>query len=83
MEIEYTTGCICDSLTIAGKDFNDMTIEEMRQVAMKLLNKNTDDGVFQRLFIDFMESNSFVECEFRGQCEECGDCIYHYSYKYD
>ena len=32
MKLQYVTGCICDSLSVDDKEFNEMSLEEQREL---------------------------------------------------
>ena len=76
MKLQYVTGCICDSLSVEGKEFNEMSLEEQREILHKLVD-NADGVTLQQMFITYMENNT--ESEMSGPCECCGDLIFEYS----
>ena len=77
MKLQYVTGCICDSLSVDGKEFNEMSLEEQRELLHKLVD-NADGATLQQMFIEYMEGD---ESEFHtsGPCECCGDLIFEYN----
>lgn len=77
MKLEYTEGCVCTSLTVDGKETVDMDIDSLKEVVIKLINRETDFGVIQDIWRDLMESQE--EFEDLGVCEECGDWITNYT----
>lgn len=79
MKLDYTTGCICDSLEVDGKEFNELSFEEKKAICHKLIDNVKDDYVFQELYITFMETECIDdEAQTSGPCECCGDYIYQY-----
>lgn len=79
MEIEYRTGCICESLLIDGRESIDMTTQEIRDVITKLLSITKDTGLLQDIIINIVESQG--DWKSLGTCEECGDTIEQYTLK--
>lgn len=76
MKLQYVTGCICDSLSVDNKEFNELSLEEQRAVCHKLVD-NARDDTLQQMFITYMENNT--ESEMSGPCKCCGDLIFKYS----
>lgn len=76
MKLHYITGCICDSLSVDDKEFNDLSLEEQRAICYKLVD-NARDDILQQMFITYMENNT--EPEMSGPCECCGDLIFEYN----
>lgn len=76
MKLQYITGCVCDSLSVDGKEFNEMSLEEQRELLHKLVDKAGSDTL-QQMFITYMENNT--EFEMSGPCECCGDLIFEYN----
>lgn len=76
MKLQYVTGCICDSLSVDGKEFNEMSLEEQRELLHKLVD-NADGVTLQQMFIEYMEDES--EYHTSGPCECCGDLIFEYN----
>ena len=75
MKLHYVTGCICDSLSVEGKEFNEMSLEEQREILHKLVD-NADGVTLQQMFIEYMEDES--EWHTSGPCECCGDLVEYY-----
>ena len=76
MKLQYVTGCVCDSLSIDGEEFNEMSLEEQRELLHKLVD-NADGITLQQMFIEYMEDES--EWHTAGPCECCGDLIFEYN----
>lgn len=76
MKLHYVTGCICDSLSVDDKEFNEMSLEEQRELLHKLVD-NADDVTLQQMFIEYMENDA--EWHMSGPCECCGDMITEYN----
>lgn len=75
MKLHYVTGCICDSLSVDDKEFNELSLEEQRAVCHKLVD-NARDDTLQQMFITYMENTDYT---MSGPCECCGDLIFEYS----
>ena len=75
MKLHYITGCVCDSLSVDDKEFNDLSLEEQRAICHKLVD-NARDDTLQQMFITYMENNT--ESEISGPCECCGDIVEYY-----
>lgn len=78
MKLQYVIGCVYDSLSVDGKEFNEMSLEEQRAVCHKLVD-NARDDTLQQMFITYMENNT--EYEMSGPCECCSDLIFEYNEK--
>lgn len=76
MKLKYVTGCICDSLSVDDKEFNELPLEEKKRILCHLIEHSIDEYTLQELFIKYMECegnlNIFDTCECRG------DSIYQY-----
>lgn len=77
MKLEYTTGCICDSLTIDGVETINMKVEDLQRVICKIINKEEDIAILQQVLINLIEVNG--EYKYLGHCECCGDHISNYT----
>ena len=77
MKIESTTGCVCDSLTVDGVETSDMQIEDVKNVARKLIDAENDLSNLQYIIANLVEMNG--DFENLGHCEECGDWIVKYT----
>lgn len=78
MELEYTYGCICDSLTINDKETIDIPIDTIKDVIQELLYSETDLAVIQDILISLITSQGTYECSDKP-CECCGDYITTYT----
>ena len=79
MKLEYVSGCICDSLSINGKEEIDLTDEQRKQVIEKIgvfISKASPDKLNYMLQYLVPE---FGEFEDLGHCECCGDWITKYT----
>lgn len=78
MRIQMTRGCVCDALTIDGKDEYELTDEE-RQKILDCVYKNLKpehlNEVLQKLIELFGEYVSDDE-----PCECCGDYVEQYTW---
>ena len=77
MKIENITGCICDSLTIDGKETIDMSLEDIKEAIKKLVDYTNDLGTLQSVIMEIVETEG--DYEDLGHCEECGDYISKYT----
>lgn len=77
MELEYTDGCTCTSLTVDGKRIIKMSNEELRNVIKKMLDRVEDPADLQNVWMNIMEC--IGDYEFVGHCDECGDNIIKYT----
>ena len=78
MKLQYITGCICDSLSVNDKEFNELSLEEQKEICHKLIeNSEPYNNTLQEIFIKYME----CECEGKtwGPCDCCGDIIFEYN----
>lgn len=73
MKLEYTDGCICTSLTVDGVETVDMKTEDLQEVICKLVKRETDTAILQRIWMNLMESQG--DYEDLGHCECCGDWV--------
>lgn len=79
MKLEYTDGCICDSLTVDGIETIDISINDFKKVLYQLIDRETDLGTLQSIMIKLMEQQG--EYEDLGHCSCCGDYITKYTLK--
>lgn len=73
MEINYTSGCICDSLTIDGKESADLSPKD---AIVKALEKIDDMATLQDILTTVAETGEYEDL---GHCEQCGDWITSYT----
>lgn len=66
MKLEYTNEYICTLLTVDGKETVDMDIDSLKEVVIKLINRETDFVVIQDIWRDLMESQGLRQCEYCG-----------------
>lgn len=76
MKLQYVTGCVCNSLSIDGEEFNEMSLEKRRAICHKLVD-DASEYVMQQMFITYMEGHA--DREATGLCECCGDLIFKYN----
>lgn len=77
MKLEYTDGCICDSLTVDRIETADMSINDFKKVLYQLIDRETDLGTLQSIMIELIEQQG--EFEDLGHCSCCGDYITKYT----
>ena len=78
MKIEYSEGCTTTGVYIDDKPFVDLSIEEQKEVLLKVLAylKNPSYSI-QEFLISAAEEEG--EYEDLGECEQCGDYVYKYT----
>lgn len=76
MKINYTSGCICDSLAIDDKESTDLSVDDIKDTIVKALNKINDVAILQEILITIAETGEY---ENLGYCNECGDYISSYT----
>ena len=77
MKLEYTNGCICNSLTVDGIETVDIPINDFKKVLYQLIDRETDLGTLQSIMIELIEQQG--EFEDLGHCSCCGDYITKYT----
>lgn len=77
MKIEYVTGCVCDSLTIDGKETVDMEISEIKSSIHEIIDSIDDISSLQRILMNISEDEG--DYENLGHCCQCGDTVYKYT----
>ena len=77
MKLRYVTGCICDSLEIDDKQFNEMSLGEQAELCHTLIENIQDSVTLQELFIKWIECEG--EYKQYEPCECCGDVICEYT----
>lgn len=77
MKLSYTDGCTCTSLTVDGVETVDMSEKDLKGVVKALIDRETDIGVIQSIWMDLMQSQG--EFEDLGHCSQCGDWITRYT----
>lgn len=76
MKINYTSGCICNSLTIDDEESADLSVDDIKDTIIKALNKINDAAILQEILITIAETGEY---ENLGHCDECGDYISSYT----
>lgn len=76
MKINYTSGCICDSLTIDDKESTDLSVDDIKDTIIKALNKINDVDILQEILITIVETGEYKNL---GYCDECSDLISSYT----
>ena len=77
MKLEMITGCICDSMTIDGKELSAMNDSKKRIILNKVcdwLKHNAELSKLLKYILDY-----HGEYESLGSCEQCGDFIDKYT----
>ena len=78
MKIEYSEGCTTTGVYIDNKPLVDLSIEEQKEVLLKVLKhlKNPSYSIQEFLISAAEEEGEFEDL---GVCEECGDWITKYT----
>lgn len=76
MKINYTTGCIRDSLTIGGRESINCSLEFIKSTIIKALEQIDDMSALQDILITIAETGEYEDL---GHCEQCGDFITSYT----
>jgi hypothetical protein len=76
-KLNYTEGCICDSLTIDEEETINLPIEKVREVIKELIDEEDDLAILQDFLSDLIQNHG--EYEDLGHCDECGDHISSYT----
>ena len=72
-KIVYTDGCVVSGLTIADKDFNDLSLEEQKAFMHKIIDSAPDSSYLQSMLIEYVQTAG--EYKYLYTCEECGDSV--------
>ena len=72
-KIEYTCGCVCNSLSVNGEETSEMEVNKLKEIICKLINAEKQTAVLQDILIDLVETNG--EHKHLGTCDCCGDSI--------
>ena len=78
MKLEYTSGCICDSLSVDGVETIDMSPDKLREVIHELVDREQDLAVLQDLFMSCVQSQGEYSSS-DEPCECCGDFVTTYT----
>jgi len=81
--IEMTRGCICDSLTVNGKEEIDLTDEERHNILTRIANSKIFKNKILKFnlndLLQFISYNMFDEVYADDEpCECCGDYVESY-----
>lgn len=71
--IVYTEGCVDTGLTVDGRLFNELPLEEQKAIMHKIIDSAPDSSYLQDMLIEYAESAG--EYEYLYTCEECGDSV--------
>lgn len=77
MKLQYVTGCICDSLSVDDKEFNELLLKEQKELCHKLIDSTLKSATLQEIFIKYMENEG--DSEDLVFCECCGDLVFEYN----
>lgn len=71
--IVYTEGCIDTGLTVDGRLFNELPLEEQKVIMHKIIDSAPDSSYLQDMLIEYTQTAG--EYEYLYTCEECGDSV--------
>ena len=71
--IVYTEGCIDTGLTVDGRLFNELPLEEQKAIMHKIIDSAPDSSYLQDMLIEYTQTAG--EYEYLYTCEECGDSV--------
>lgn len=77
MKLEMITGCICDSITIDGKELSAMNDYEKRIISNKVCDWLKHNAELSQLLQYVLDYHGTYES--LGDCEQCGDFIDKYT----
>lgn len=77
MKIELTAGGTVDSLQIDGKQFEDLSYREMRDIIFSLVTEFTDEDLYNEIIRGIV----YYKGEFKNgyTCEQCDDFVEIYT----
>lgn len=71
--IVYTEGCVDTGLTVDGRLFNELPLEEQKVIMHKIIDSAPDSSYLQDMLIEYTQTAG--EYEYLYTCEECGDSV--------
>ena len=71
--IVYTEGCVDTGLTVDGRIFSDLSLEEQKAIMHKVIDSAPDSSYLQDMLIEYAQTAG--EYEYLYTCEECGDSV--------
>ena len=71
--IVYTEGCVDTGLTVNGRLFNELPLEEQKAIMHKIIDSAPDSSYLQDMLIEYTQTAG--EYEYLYTCEECGDSV--------
>lgn len=71
--IVYTEGCVDTGLTVDGRLFNELPLEEQKAIMHKIIDSAPDSSYLQDMLIEYTQTAG--EYEYLYTCEECGDSV--------
>ena len=72
-KIVYPDGCIVTGLTIDGRLFDDLSLEEQKAFMHKIIDNASDSSYLQNMLIEYTQTAG--EYEYLYTCDECGDSV--------
>lgn len=76
MKVIVTDGCTSYGCKVDGKDIDDLSIEEIKNVFKKVIDATMNEDTLRQRLMDFVETAG--EYEFQYHCDQCGDDVYDY-----
>lgn len=80
MELKYTTGCVCTALEINGNPTYKMKAKTLQKHIREAIKGVTDTGTLESILTTIAESAGTYK--YIGHCEQCGDNIEEYTFKF-
>lgn len=77
MKLQYVSGCICDSLSVDDKEFNELPLKEQKELCHKLIDSTLKSSTLQEIFIKYMENEG--DSGDPVFCGCCGELVYIYN----
>lgn len=71
--IVYTDGCVVLGLTVDGGLFNELPLEEQKEIMHKVIDNTTGSSYLQSMLIEYVQTAG--EYKYLYTCEECGDSV--------
>ena len=77
MKLRYTDGCTCTSYNVDGTEFIDLSIEQQRELTIKLINYTNSSQVFTNIYSFALEDTDELYEMSEEQIKEFYDSLYN------
>jgi hypothetical protein len=81
MNFKLTRGCVCDSLTVDGKEFVDLSLEEVKSLVINILQKEPEDMLIREILEMIITYRGEEKNWYRCDC--CNDIVESYELDID